>query len=92
LLITERATYDVEFKHVRHQLHQRGVGPVRALLREAIRHGELDKKANVDEMISLLAGPIMYEVVMFDRPFPDRRIVSLTDGILRDHGYRPGSP
>jgi AcrR family transcriptional regulator len=92
LLITERATYNDEFKHVRRELHQRGVGPVRSLLRDAIRCGDLHKKADVDEMISLLAGPIMYEIVMFDRPFPDRRITSITDSVLRDNGYRATNP
>jgi AcrR family transcriptional regulator len=91
LLITERATYNDEFKQIRDQLHLRGVGPVRALIRDAIRRGDLNKKANVDEVISLLAGPIMYEIVLFDRPFPDRRITSITDGVLRDHGYQAAS-
>jgi AcrR family transcriptional regulator len=88
LLITQRATYDEEFRKIRQQLLQRGAGPIRALLREAVRSGELRANVDVDELLSLLAGPIIYEIVLRDRPFPDRRIASLADLILNSHGYK----
>jgi AcrR family transcriptional regulator len=88
LLITERATYDEEFRKVRQQLLQRGVGPLRTVLRSAARGGELHADVDVDEMLSLLAGPIIYEIVMRDRPFADRRISALADLVLASHGYR----
>jgi AcrR family transcriptional regulator len=87
LLITERATYDEEFRKIRQQLHQRGVGPMRAVLREAARRGDLHANVDVDEMLSLLAGPIVFEIVMRDRAFPDRRISALADMVLTAHGY-----
>ncbi len=87
LLITERAIHDDEFRKIRQQLLQRGVGPMRTLLRDAVRGGELSDKADVDEMLSLLAGPIIYEIVMRDRSFADRRICELADLVLTSHGY-----
>jgi AcrR family transcriptional regulator len=92
LLLTERATYNVEFNQIRQQLHSRGVGPIRAVLGEAIRRKELDRNVDVDELISMLAGPIIYEIVMVNRPFSDRRIDELTDSLLRDYGYKKGKP
>ncbi len=89
LLITERAAYNDEFLKIRQQLHRRGVGPVRAVLRDAIRRKALRPSTNVDELISSLVGPLMFEIVMLDRPFPDRRIATLIDCLIRDHGYSP---
>jgi AcrR family transcriptional regulator len=89
LLITQRATYDEEFRKIRQQLLQRGTGPIRAMLRDAARSGELRNNVDVDEMLSMLAGPIIYEIVMRDRPFPDRRITTLADIVLASHGYEP---
>jgi AcrR family transcriptional regulator len=87
LLITERATYDEEFRKIRQQLHQRGVGPIRTVLRDAVRRGDLHENVDIDEMLSLLAGPIIFEIIMRDRPFPDRRISALADLVLTSHGY-----
>jgi AcrR family transcriptional regulator len=88
LLITERATYDEEFRKVRQRLMQRGVGPMRALLRNAVSVGDLRANVNADEMLSMLAGPIIYEIVMRERSFPDRRILALVDLVLAAHGYK----
>jgi AcrR family transcriptional regulator len=88
LLITERATYDEEFRKIRQQLHKRGVGPIRAVLRDAVRRGDLHTHVDVDEMLSLLAGPIIFEIVMRDRAFPDRRISALADMVLTAHGHK----
>ncbi len=88
LLTTQRATYDEEFRSIRQQLHQRGVGPVRALLRHAVKTGELRANIDVDEMLSLMAGPIIFDIVMRDRSFTDRRIVALADLVLDSHGYK----
>ncbi len=82
LLITERAAHDEEFRNIRKQLTKRGAGPIRSVLRDAVRRGELRKDSDVDEVISLLVGPIVYEIVMRDRTFPDRRIAALADLVL----------
>jgi AcrR family transcriptional regulator len=85
LLVTERAAHDEEFRIIRQQLTKRGTGPIRSVLRDAVRRGELRKDSDVDEMVSLLVGPIIYEIVMRDRTFPDRRIVALADLVLSSH-------
>ncbi|MGL5824445.1 MAG: TetR/AcrR family transcriptional regulator [Nocardioides sp.] len=91
LLITERATYDEEFRSVREQLHQRGVGPIRTVLGEAIRRGDLREGVEIDELLSLLAGPLIYEIVMHDRSFSDDRIAALADLVLYAHSGRDRS-
>jgi AcrR family transcriptional regulator len=88
LLIAERATYDEEFQHIREELYRRGVGPLKALLRDAVRKGILSKNVNVDDLLSSLAGPIIYDIVLRDRPFGDRRVTAVVDLILQAHGYK----
>jgi hypothetical protein len=61
---------------------------MRAVLREAARRGDLHANVDVDEMLSLLAGPIVFEIVMRDRAFPDRRISALADMVLTAHGHK----
>ncbi len=81
--VMERAIHDPEFRKIRHQLNQRGGENLRNLLRDAVKRGDLQSTIDLEEIVSLLVGPIIYEVVLHDQTTSDKRLVRLVDFVLR---------
>jgi AcrR family transcriptional regulator len=87
VLVMERAIHDPEFRFIRQQLNERGGENLRSLLRDAVKRGDLRSNVDVEEIVSQLAGPIIYEVVLHDQLVTDKRLTRLVDFVLR--GCRP---
>jgi AcrR family transcriptional regulator len=88
LLVMERAIHDPEFRVIRQQLNQRGGGHLRQLVRDGIRRGAIRRDADLEEVIGLLAGPLIYEVVLQDRSVSDKRLARLVDVVMDAYGAR----
>jgi AcrR family transcriptional regulator len=88
VLVMERAIHDPEFRFIRQQLNERGGENLRNLLRDAVKRGDLRSTMDLEEIVSQLAGPIIYEVVLHDQLVTDKRLTRLVDFVLR--GCRPG--
>jgi AcrR family transcriptional regulator len=87
VLVMERAIHDPEFRIIRHQLNERGGENLRSLLRDAVKRGDLRSNLDLEDIVSQLAGPIIYEVVLHDKIVTDKRLNRLVDFVLR--GCRP---
>jgi AcrR family transcriptional regulator len=83
VLVMERAIHDPEFRIIRQQLNERGGENLRNLLRDAVSRGDLRSTIDLEEMVSQLAGPIIYEVVLHDQTVTDKRLTRLVDFVLR---------
>jgi AcrR family transcriptional regulator len=85
--VMERAIHDPEFRVIRSQLNQKGGGHLRSLLRSAVKSGELRADTDIEELVSQLAGPLIYEIVLHDRAISDKRLTRLVEMVL--HHRRP---
>ena len=67
-------------------LTHRGRQPLRRVLTNARRRGELPDHADIELAIDLLTGPTFYQRFVTDEPFFDRRAARLVDHVLRAVG------
>jgi AcrR family transcriptional regulator len=86
VLVMERAIHDPEFRVIQNQLNERGGENLRNLLRDAVKRGDLRSSVDLEEMVSQLAGPIIYEVLLHDQTVTDKRVTRLVDFVLRGSG------
>jgi AcrR family transcriptional regulator len=86
VLVMERAIHDPEFRFIRQQLNERGGENLRNLLRDAVKRGDLRSNIDLQEMVSQLVGPVIYEVVLRDQIVTDKRLIRLVNFVL--HGCR----
>lgn len=70
-MLVERAEHEPELAGLQRDLVDAGSGPLRELLRDAVRRGVLPR-VDEDRAIEALAGPLFYRRFISRRPIPAR--------------------
>ena len=78
------------------QLRTRYLEPRRELDREILQHGiargELATDLNADDALDALYGPVIYRVIVTDRPVHDRFVAYLVESVLHPRPADRGPP
>lgn len=75
VLVMERAIHDPEFRSIRHELYQRGVGNLRNLLCTAVKRGDPPANIHLEEIVSQLAGRSSTKSFCTTKPCPTSALV-----------------
>lgn len=70
-MLVERAEHEPELARLQQELADTGSAPLRELLRDAVRRGELPR-LDEDRAVDMLAGPLFYRRFIARRPIPPR--------------------
>jgi AcrR family transcriptional regulator len=79
--LNEKAASDPEIADLRDRLTTAGCEPIREILRQGIRSGQLPQ-LDVEEAASLLEGPIFYRTLVRNETVSKRTVVKLVDRFL----------
>jgi AcrR family transcriptional regulator len=79
--LNERAAHDPAIAQLRDRLTQEGCAPIRRILADAVRTGQL-KRLDIEEAASLIEGPLFYRTLVRNEAVTRRTITKLVDEFL----------
>jgi AcrR family transcriptional regulator len=86
----DAAELDPPLKKLHAELTERRREPVRQVLVEARRRGEIPSTTNFELAVDLLASPAFYRRFIAHRAFPHNYATAVVDHVLRGIGYARG--
>jgi AcrR family transcriptional regulator len=83
-LLGERARLDATFEQLRAELTDAGCEPLRRLVGDAVRAGELPADLDVPAALAELEGPVFYRCMVRREPLSDNALNSIVSRFLTD--------
>ena len=81
--VIHMAEHDPTLSSLHVQLTERRREPIRRVLAEALRRGEIPATTDLELTIDMLTGPAFYRRFIAHRPFPDDYATAIVDHVLR---------